>query len=63
MAHATSRPQEETVPLRSVYTSGLPELFAQLNISLAVSTYQAGKVILVRHDASVSTNGHGPAST
>ncbi len=59
MAHATSRPQEETVPLRSVYTSGLPELFAQLNISLVVSTYQAGKVILVRHDAGALTNGYG----
>lgn len=35
----------------SVYTSNLPEIFRQLNISLVVSTYQAGRVILVRHDA------------
>ena len=37
-------------PLRSVHTSNLPDLFAQLGISLVVSTYQAGKVILVRSD-------------
>lgn len=36
--------------LRSVHTSNLPELFRSLRISLAVSTYQAGKVILVRAD-------------
>ena len=37
-------------PLRSVHTSNLPALFTQLGISLVVSTYQAGKVILVRAD-------------
>lgn len=37
-------------PLRSVHTSNLPALFEQLQISLVVSTYQAGKVILVRPD-------------
>lgn len=37
-------------PLRSVYTSNLPEIFRQLNISLAVTTYQAGRVILVRYE-------------
>ncbi|RIK32999.1 MAG: TIGR03032 family protein, partial [Chloroflexi bacterium] len=69
MAQNTSQPQKETTPnlpeapLHSVYTSGLPELFAQLNISLVVSTYQAGKVILVRHDTDALTNGRGPAST
>ena len=39
--------------LRSVHTSNLPALFAQLQISLAVSTYQAGKVILIRNDDGV----------
>ena len=42
-----------TEPLRSVHTANLPALFAQLQISLAVSTYQAGKVILVRNDNGV----------
>lgn len=37
-------------PLKSVHTSNLPGIFKQLNISLAVSTYQAGKLIIVRND-------------
>jgi uncharacterized protein (TIGR03032 family) len=43
----------EDEPLRSVHTSNLPALFEQLQISLAISTYQAGKVILLRADGSV----------
>ncbi|HQY94700.1 DUF4915 domain-containing protein, partial [Caldilinea sp.] len=53
-----NQPTLQEEPLRSVFTAGLPEIFAQLNISLVVSTYQAGKVILVRHDA----DGGAPAS-
>lgn len=46
-------------PLRSVHTSNLPDLFAQLQLSLVVSTYQAGKVILVRSDGnSLNTHFH-----
>ena len=40
----------EASALRSVHTSNLPALFDQLGISLVVSTYQAGKVIVVRND-------------
>src|SRR4029434_6035255 len=40
----------DTDPLRSVHTSNLPALFDQLGISLIVSTYQAGKAIVVRND-------------
>ncbi len=36
--------------LRSVHTTNLPALFAQLQISLLVTTYQAGKVIVVRSE-------------
>ena len=36
--------------MRSVHTSNLPALLDQLRISLVVSTYQAGKVIVVRND-------------
>ena len=43
-------PDSETNPLRSVYTSNLPEILAQLGISLVVTTYQAGKVVLIRND-------------
>src|SRR5512134_937798 len=37
--------------LASVHTSSLPDILRQLNCSLVVTTYQAGRVILVRHDA------------
>jgi hypothetical protein len=47
------QPPSSTEALRSVHTSNLPALFDQLNISLAVSTYQAGKLILVRNDGGV----------
>src|ERR1044071_9941360 len=43
-------PRSEETDLRSVHTSNLPELFEQLQISLIVSTYQAGKAIVVRND-------------
>jgi uncharacterized protein (TIGR03032 family) len=36
-----------------VHTANLAALFDQLHISLLVSTYQAGKVIVVRHDGGV----------
>jgi len=36
--------------LRSVFTGNLPDILRRLGISLAVSTYQAGKVILVRRE-------------
>lgn len=42
-----------SIPLQSVYTKSLPNILNQLGISLAVSTYQAGKVILVRYDDGV----------
>ena len=37
-------------PLRSVHTTNFPALLKQLGISLVVSTYQAGKVVLLRAD-------------
>ena len=52
-----SEPQSAEEALRSVHTSNLPTLFDQLKISLAVSTYQAGKVIVVRNDG-VALNTH-----
>ena len=36
--------------LHSVHTTDLPALFERLQISLVVSTYQAGKVIVVRNE-------------
>lgn len=46
-----------TSPLRSVHTTNFPAILQQLGISLVVSTYQAGKVILVRPDGE-SLNTH-----
>jgi len=40
----------EGAPLRSVHTANLPALLERLHISLVVSTYQAGKAIVVRND-------------
>ena len=43
--------------MRSVHTSNLPDLLHQLGVSLVVSTYQAGKVIVIRAEGS-SLNTH-----
>ena len=47
-APAETSPKDE--PLRSVSTNNFAALLASLNVSLAVSTYQAGKLILLRAD-------------
>ena len=49
----SSPPVAPDAALRSVHTSTLPALFDQLHLSLLVSTYQAGKLIVVRQDGSV----------
>lgn len=43
----------ESSPLRSVHTNSFPALLKHLGISLVVSTYQAGKLIILREDAGV----------
>jgi uncharacterized protein (TIGR03032 family) len=40
-------------PLRSVHTTSFPAILDQLGISLAVTTYQAGKLVLIRSDGGV----------
>src|SRR5215468_10531255 len=52
MTTQTAPPSEQTADMRSVHTSNLPLLFEQLQISLNVSTYQAGKAIIIRNDNS-----------
>ena len=37
-------------PLRSVHTSNLPEILEQLGITILVTTYQAGKLVMLRSD-------------
>jgi uncharacterized protein (TIGR03032 family) len=48
---ATGGRNEE--PLRSVHTSNLPEILDQLGISLLVTTYQAGKLVMLRPEQGV----------
>ena len=42
--------EESESPLRSVHTDSFAELLRQLRISVIVSTYQAGFLIVLRHD-------------
>jgi uncharacterized protein (TIGR03032 family) len=41
-------------PLRSVHTTSLPSVLDQFGLSVLVSTYQAGKLIVVRADGGVA---------
>lgn len=50
MTHKNQEQPPGQQDLRSVFTSNLPDILKQLGISLAVSTYQAGKLILVRRE-------------
>jgi len=48
-----SAAEEGPSPLRSVHTTNFPAILDQLGISLLVTTYQAGKLVVVRSDAGV----------
>ena len=41
---------EGTTPLRAVHTPNFPALLRRLGASLLVTTYQAGKLVLVRDE-------------
>jgi uncharacterized protein (TIGR03032 family) len=53
-AHAPAAPQAaaslQAMDFRSVYTQGFPQLLKQLGATLVVTTYQSGRLILVRAD-------------
>ncbi|MCG8451225.1 MAG: TIGR03032 family protein [Pirellulales bacterium] len=49
---AQPRP-DELPPLRSVHTSSLPQIFSEGGFSLLVTTYQAGKLVILRNDHGV----------
>ena len=38
-------------PLRSVHTSSFPSILEQIQASVMVTTYQAGKLVVLRNDA------------
>ncbi|MCO6047900.1 TIGR03032 family protein [Aeoliella sp. ICT_H6.2] len=48
---ATNQPADD--PLRSVHTTSFPELLAQIGASVLVTTYQAGKLVVLRNDGGV----------
>ncbi len=43
-------PKPEPEPLRAVHSMNFPALLRQLNVSLLVTTYQAGKLVMVRDE-------------
>src|SRR5262249_32704977 len=43
-------PDRSPPPLRSVHMASFPYLLEELNISLLVTTYQAGKLVVLRSD-------------
>ncbi len=43
----------EPPPLRSVHTSNLPQILAEGKFSVLVTTYQAGKLVVLRNDGGV----------
>src|SRR5258708_1549314 len=53
MTAETSPAPPELPPLRSVHTSTFPEILNHFGISLLVTTYQAGKLVLLRADGGV----------
>lgn len=53
----TGRPTTEDPPLRAVHTQNFPALLRELGASLLVTTYQAGKLVLVR-DQGDHLNAH-----
>ncbi len=44
---------DDSNALRSVHTSNLPEILSRLGISLLVTTYQAGKLVMLRPESGV----------
>jgi uncharacterized protein (TIGR03032 family) len=56
-AEGRSAPAPVPAPLRSVHTSNFPEILRRLGASLMVTTYQAGKLVIVR-DQGTSLNTH-----
>ena len=50
MANAADPAPTSNEPLRSIHTDNFPDVLKHLGISLVVSTYQAGKLIVVRAD-------------
>jgi hypothetical protein len=48
-----AEPTADDVPLRSVHTSNFPQLLSEAASSVLVTTYQAGKLVILRNDGGV----------
>jgi len=48
-----AHPDADQEPLRSVHTSNFPQILAQARSSVLVTTYQAGKLVMLRNDGGV----------
>ena len=49
----SKQPAADPDPLRSVHTTSFPELLDQVGASVLVTTYQAGKLVVLRNDGGV----------
>ena len=49
--NSDSTPEAQPKPLRSIHTTNFPSILQQMGASLLVTTYQAGKLVIVRPDA------------
>lgn len=49
----SSLAQSPPEPMRSVHTANFPQILEQLGVSLLVTTYQAGRLVVVRADGGV----------
>jgi uncharacterized protein (TIGR03032 family) len=54
----TTEPQPQPPSFRSSFTQSFPALLQRLGISLAVSTYQSGRLIFVRAENATTLNTH-----
>ena len=55
---ATDAPPPELPPLRSVHTSNFGPLLGERGLSLLVTTYQAGKLVVLRQNDEGTLNTH-----
>jgi len=55
---AAPPPRAHTPSFRSVSTNSFPQILQRLGVSLIVSTYQSGRLILVRAESATSLNTH-----
>ena len=59
----SAAPESKPEPLRAVHTANFPDMLRRLGCSLLVTTYQAGKFVLVREEGdhlSTHFRGAGP---